>query len=36
VITGGQDMMKQGDELSDIPHIIVATPGRLADLLKND
>jgi ATP-dependent RNA helicase DDX49/DBP8 len=36
VITGGQDMMKQGAELNEIPHIIVATPGRLADLLKND
>lgn len=29
-------MMKQASELNDIPHIIVATPGRLADLLKND
>lgn len=29
VIVGGMDMMKQSQELSDIPHIIIATPGRL-------
>ena len=29
VITGGVDMMKQSAELNDIPHIVVATPGRL-------
>eukprot|EP00040_Diaphanoeca_grandis_P016395 m.84602 g.84602 ORF g.84602 m.84602 type:complete len:550 (+) comp25772_c0_seq4:193-1842(+) len=31
VIVGGLDMMKQGLELSRRPHVIVATPGRLAD-----
>ena len=29
VITGGVDLMKQAAELADIPHVIVATPGRL-------
>lgn len=29
-------MMKQASELSEIPHIIVATPGRLVHSLKHD
>jgi ATP-dependent RNA helicase DDX49/DBP8 len=29
VIVGGVDIMKQSQELADIPHIIIATPGRL-------
>ena len=29
VITGGVDLMKQAAELADIPHVILATPGRL-------
>lgn len=29
-ITGGMDMVKQGLELAASPHIVVATPGRLA------
>ncbi|XP_025989694.1 probable ATP-dependent RNA helicase DDX49 isoform X2 [Solenopsis invicta] len=33
VIVGGMDMMIQGLELSKRPHIVVATPGRLADHL---
>ncbi|KYN05886.1 putative ATP-dependent RNA helicase DDX49 [Cyphomyrmex costatus] len=33
VIVGGMDMMEQGLELSKRPHIVVATPGRLADHL---
>jgi len=32
-VMGGMDMMKQAAELSRRPHIVVATPGRLADLL---
>ena len=36
VITGGIDMMKQSAELNEIPHIIVATPGRLVHQLKYD
>jgi ATP-dependent RNA helicase DDX49/DBP8 len=36
VITGGIDMMKQAAELQEIPHIIVATPGRLVHQLKHD
>ena len=29
-------MMKQGAELNEIPHVIVATPGRLVHSLKHD
>jgi ATP-dependent RNA helicase DDX49/DBP8 len=35
VVLGGCDMMKQASELSRRPHIIVATPGRLVDLLRS-
>lgn len=35
VIVGGMDMMVQGKELSKHPHIVVATPGRLADHLES-
>jgi ATP-dependent RNA helicase DDX49/DBP8 len=28
VITGGMDMVLQGQELAKKPHIVVATPGR--------
>lgn len=31
VITGGMDMMKQGQVLAVKPHIVISTPGRLAD-----
>jgi len=31
VITGGRDMLQQGLELTQRPHIVVSTPGRLAD-----
>lgn len=33
VIVGGMDMVTQGKELAQQPHVIVATPGRLADML---
>ncbi|CAH1173797.1 unnamed protein product [Phaedon cochleariae] len=33
VIVGGMDMVEQGIQLSKHPHIVVATPGRLADHL---
>ncbi|KAL3866580.1 hypothetical protein ACJMK2_043868 [Sinanodonta woodiana] len=33
VITGGLDMMQQGLNLSVKPHIVISTPGRLADHL---
>ena len=36
VIVGGQDMMKQAAELKEIPHVIVATPGRLVHQLTHD
>ncbi|GFZ43946.1 ATP-dependent RNA helicase DBP8 [Saitozyma sp. JCM 24511] len=35
-IVGGLDMMAQARELDQRPHIIVATPGRLCDLLRSD
>ncbi|CAG9864476.1 unnamed protein product [Phyllotreta striolata] len=33
VIVGGMDMVEQGIQLSKRPHVVVATPGRLADHL---
>lgn len=36
IVVGGIDMMKQAKELADIPHIIIATPGRLASCVEND
>ncbi|KAJ8976708.1 hypothetical protein NQ317_005926, partial [Molorchus minor] len=35
VIVGGVDMVEQGIQLSKRPHIVVATPGRLADHLES-
>ena len=35
VVVGGLDIVGQGRELSHSPHVVVATPGRLADLLQN-
>ncbi|PWN91910.1 DEAD-domain-containing protein [Acaromyces ingoldii] len=36
LVLGGMDMLKQSEELSrGRPHIIVATPGRLVDILKS-
>ncbi|GAB6032294.1 Putative ATP-dependent RNA helicase ddx49 [Chamberlinius hualienensis] len=35
VVIGGLDMVAQGLELSQKPHIVIATPGRLADHLKS-
>ncbi|XP_067126331.1 probable ATP-dependent RNA helicase DDX49 [Centruroides vittatus] len=35
LIIGGMDMMKQGKELARHPHIVIATPGRLADHLES-
>ncbi|WRT66354.1 ATP-dependent RNA helicase DBP8 [Kwoniella shivajii] len=34
-IVGGMDMMTQAQQLQSRPHIIVATPGRLCDLLRS-
>lgn len=34
-VVGGMDMMKQARELLQKPHIVVATPGRLVDLLRS-
>ncbi|XP_001606554.1 probable ATP-dependent RNA helicase DDX49 [Nasonia vitripennis] len=34
-IVGGMDMVVQGQELARHPHIVVATPGRLADHLES-
>ncbi|KAL3317996.1 hypothetical protein Ciccas_003348 [Cichlidogyrus casuarinus] len=33
-ITGGRDLVRQGLQLARGPHIVIATPGRLADLLR--
>ena len=35
VIVGGKDMVMQGKELAKKPHIVIATPGRLADHLES-
>ncbi|XP_031557793.1 probable ATP-dependent RNA helicase DDX49 isoform X2 [Actinia tenebrosa] len=35
VIIGGMDMMKQAIDLAQKPHVVIATPGRLADHLKS-
>lgn len=35
VAVGGLDMMQQAADLSSRPHIVVATPGRLCDLMKS-
>ncbi|WOO85035.1 ATP-dependent RNA helicase DBP8 [Vanrija pseudolonga] len=35
-IVGGMDMLSQAQELERRPHVIVATPGRLVDLLRSD
>ncbi|CAI9718823.1 probable ATP-dependent RNA helicase DDX49 [Octopus vulgaris] len=35
VITGGINMIDQGLKLTDLPHIVVTTPGRLADHLES-
>ncbi|KZT29308.1 DEAD-domain-containing protein [Neolentinus lepideus HHB14362 ss-1] len=36
VVVGGMDMMAQALELSNHPHVVVATPGRIVDLLKSN
>jgi ATP-dependent RNA helicase DDX49/DBP8 len=33
VVVGGLDLMKQSIELDRLPHVVIATPGRLAGLL---
>ncbi|KAI0723119.1 DEAD-domain-containing protein [Earliella scabrosa] len=35
VVVGGIDMMAQALELGNRPHVVVATPGRIVDLLKS-
>ena len=35
VVVGGRDMVMQGKDLSQKPHIVIATPGRLADHLES-
>eukprot|EP01134_Creolimax_fragrantissima_P000089 CFRG0089T1 len=36
VVVGGLDMMRQALQLAQRPHVIIATPGRLADQLKSN
>lgn len=35
LVTGGADMRSQAIELSKRPHVVIATPGRLADHIQN-
>ena len=35
VVVGGRDMVMQGKDLANKPHIVIATPGRLADHLES-
>ncbi|CAG5863881.1 unnamed protein product [Menidia menidia] len=35
IIVGGMDMVSQAMELSNKPHVVVATPGRLADHIRS-
>jgi ATP-dependent RNA helicase DDX49/DBP8 len=35
VVVGGLDQMKQAVELASRPHVVVATPGRLCDLIRS-
>jgi ATP-dependent RNA helicase DDX49/DBP8 len=35
LITGGADMRQQAIELAQRPHVVIATPGRLADHIKS-
>nr|KAG5688743.1 hypothetical protein BaRGS_002067 [Batillaria attramentaria] len=35
VITGGMDMMRQGQDLAVKPHVVISTPGRLADHIES-
>ena len=34
MIIGGMDYTQQSNEIKDYPHFIIATPGRLANLLE--
>jgi ATP-dependent RNA helicase DDX49/DBP8 len=36
VAVGGMDMVVQANELRRRPHVVIATPGRLADLLRSN
>ena len=36
LVTGGTDMVNQTTLLNDIPHIVIATPGRLAYFVDHD
>eukprot|EP00250_Pteridium_aquilinum_P009362 c18621_g1_i1 orf=123-1583(+) len=36
VIIGGLDMLEQAKALMQRPHVVIATPGRIADHLRND
>ena len=36
VVTGGRDTVRQSQDLDRRPHVVVATPGRLADHVRNN
>lgn len=35
VVVGGMDMMAQALELDSLPHIVIATPGRIVDHIRS-
>lgn len=35
VVVGGMDIITQAQEMCARPHVVVATPGRLVDLLRS-
>jgi len=36
VVTGGRDTLRQSQDLDRRPHVVIATPGRLADHIENN
>ena len=36
VVTGGRDTIRQSQDLDRRPHVVIATPGRLADHIENN
>ena len=36
IVIGGMDMVQQSSELNQKPHVVIATPGRLAALMSKE
>ncbi|PHJ16390.1 dead deah box helicase domain-containing protein [Cystoisospora suis] len=36
LLLGGRDLVEEGNLLTQCPHVVIATPGRLADHIQND